>query len=102
MTKQDAKSIEFLRTALVAFGLFCVVNVASYFLRSSGYGVIEVNDGIFRVGFPFVIFERGGIDGHEFFSVSAALGNLLVASVTTALALGIGHAMKRVTRDAES
>ena len=102
MTKQNAKSNRFLRAALIAFGLFCTANVASYFLRSSGYGVIEVNDGIFRVGFPFVMFERGGIDGHEFFSASAALGNFLVASVTAALALGLCHVMKRVTGGAES
>lgn len=79
----------------VSISLFIIANGASYFLRSSGYGVIQVNDGILRVGFPFVMFERGGIDGHELFSASAALGNLFVASITTAFALGIGYLVKR-------
>jgi hypothetical protein len=66
---------------LAAFCLFAVSSLGSYFLRSTGYGLFQVNDGLLQVGFPFLMFDRGGFEGRELFSASAALGNLLVASV---------------------
>lgn len=75
--------------------LFVVANVASYFLRSDGYGLPGVQDGIVRVGCPFLMIERGGFAHREFVSMSAAIGNLFVASITAAFALGLGYFMKR-------
>ena len=80
---------------LTTICLFVVANSASYFIRSDGYGVLGVQDGIVRVGCPFLMLERGGFVHREFVSLSAALGNLFVASITAAFALAISHFMKR-------
>lgn len=80
---------------VASVGLFVVANAASYFLRSDGFGLPGVEDGIVRVGCPFLLMERGGFAHREFLSPSAALGNLFIASVTAAIALGIYYFMKR-------
>jgi hypothetical protein len=41
----------------VAFGASCI---ASYFLRSDGYGLPGAGDGIRRCGFPWVFRQQGG------------------------------------------
>lgn len=82
---------------LATLCLFVVANAASYFLRSDGYGLPGVQDGVVRVGFPFLMMERGGFAHHEFVNLPAALGNLLIASVTAGFALGIGCLMKRAS-----
>jgi hypothetical protein len=64
---------------VVGFGLACFANLLSYFVLSSGYGVIPVNDGVVAIGFPLVMFERGGSDGRDEFYWKAAIGNLLLA-----------------------
>lgn len=61
---------------------FLVINGVSYLVRSDGHGVTKVADGIVQVGFPFLIFEEGGLDYRRHFSLQALLGNLLVAIVT--------------------
>ena len=63
---------------LTTICLFVLANTASYFIRSDGYGVLGVQDGIVRVGCPFLMLERGGFVHREFVSLSAALGNLFV------------------------
>jgi len=73
---------------LVAFGLFLVGNIVSYFLLSDGYGVRQVNDGIIRVGWPFVIFERDGFSYREEFYIKAAALDLVCAIfISTAIAV---------------
>ena len=80
---------------LASVCLFVLANAASYFLRSDGYGLAGVQDGIIRVGCPVLMMERGGFAHREFVSLSAALGNLFIASITAAFALGIAYFMKR-------
>lgn len=80
---------------LTSVCLFVIANGASYFFRSDAFGLPGVQDGIVRVGCPFLMIERGGFAHREFASLSAAMNNLLVASIAAALALGIGYLMKR-------
>jgi hypothetical protein len=80
---------------LASVCLFVIANGASYFLRSDGFGLPGVQDGIVRVGCPFLMMERGGFAHREFVSMSAALGNLIVASLTAALVLGVAYCVKR-------
>jgi hypothetical protein len=80
---------------LIGTIMFLVVCGASYFLRSDGYGVLDYRDGIIRVGFPFVIVERGGQVYREYFSLSAALADLSLALIAAALVFGTGYFAKR-------
>ena len=61
---------------------FLVINGISYFVRSDGYGVTKVEDGIVQVGFPFLIFEEGGFAYRRHFSLQAVFGNLMAATAT--------------------
>ncbi len=83
------------RVFLATLGLACLGNVASYFWFSAGYGVIPVNDGVLAMGFPFVMFERGGYDGREEFYAKAAAGNLLFAICFGALGTTVWYFTKR-------
>jgi hypothetical protein len=80
---------------LASVCLFVIANGASYFFRSDGFGLPGVQDGIVRVGCPFLMIERGGFAHREFVSMSAALGNLFVASIMAAFVLGVVYSMKR-------
>jgi hypothetical protein len=73
-----------LRRSAVAISCiaFLVINGISYFVRSDGYGVRKVEDGIVQVGFPFLIFEEGGFAYRRRFSLQAVFGNLLVTTAT--------------------
>ena len=46
-----------------------LVNGASYFLRSDGFGLATVADGIRRCGFPLLFWESGGFVDHEDFDL---------------------------------
>jgi hypothetical protein len=85
----------FLVWVLASVCLFVIANSASYFLRSDGFGLPGVRDGIVRVGCPFLMMERGGFVHREFVSMAAALGNLFVASIIAALVLGVVYCVKR-------
>ena len=73
-----------------------LANAASYFWLSEGWGITSLNDGLTRVGFPFLIFEKGGIDGRSVFDGHAAIKNSLLAiSIAFAAAL-FTYVMARV------
>jgi hypothetical protein len=80
---------------LATFLLLAVASVISYFLRSDGYGLLEVNDGLIRVGFPFLMFQEGGYGFRREFFWGAALCNLIVPSIAAAFTLGIGYYVNR-------
>ncbi len=75
--------------------LFVIANGVSYIIRSDGYGLPGVQDGIIRIGSPFLMMERGGFAHREFVSLYAALGNLFVASIGATLVLGVGYFRRR-------
>lgn len=83
---------------LASLCLFVVANTASYFLRSDGYGLRDVQDGIVRIGCPFLIIERGGFAHREFVSLSAALGNAVTSLITMGLVLRISCFMKQAAK----
>jgi hypothetical protein len=87
---------------LASVCLFVLANWASYFFRSDGFGLLGVQDGIVRVGCPFLIIEPGGFSHREFLSLSAATSNLLLASIAVAFALGIGDLIKTAIGSAKS
>jgi hypothetical protein len=66
--------------------MFAIVSAISYFTRSDGYGLPGVQDGIIRAGYPFVIFESGGLSPHSSVLVMAAIEDLFVALCATAVA----------------
>ena len=76
---------------LIGIGVACAANAGSYFVLSTGHGVMTVFDGVLRVGCPFVMFEQGGIDGHSDFSWLAVSGNLLVALCFSSLIASFWH-----------
>jgi len=59
------------RIFLCVFALAGIANVLSYFVLSDGFGIRVGNDGIIRAGWPFLVFERGGIDGGTNFILTA-------------------------------
>jgi hypothetical protein len=71
--------------AIASLLLFVTVNGISYFVRSDGYGLLDVNDGIVRIGYPFLMCEHGGFVRREFFSLSAAFGNVLATCAVVAI-----------------
>ena len=75
--------------------LFIIANVISYFSRSDGFGVRGVQDGMIRIGVPYVMIEGGGFAHHETVSLRAALINLLIAATSTAFVLGITYLMNQ-------
>jgi hypothetical protein len=77
--------------------VFGALNAASYFCRSDGYGLPGAQDGIARIGWPFLMMERGGFADREYVSPSAAMGDLLVASIMATFALSCGYLLKRVS-----
>jgi hypothetical protein len=68
-----------LRISVTALLAFMGITGASYFLLSDGHGVSLVADGIKRVGWPFLIFEKGGYIYRREFHLAAALGDFAVA-----------------------
>jgi len=84
--------------ALASLCLFFVANGASYFIRSDGYGIRWVQDGMIRSGWPFLMFETGGFSHHEHVNVFAAVGNMLIAGVTTGIAIGFYRVTNRARR----
>jgi hypothetical protein len=58
---------------------FIGISTASYILFSDGHGFSEVSDGIKRIGWPFMMFERGGLVYRNEFHLAAALGDFAVA-----------------------
>lgn len=80
---------------LTTLCLFVVANATSYFLRSDGYGLPGIRDGVVRVGWPFLMIERGGFSYREFGSPLAAVGNFVVTSITAAIVMVIGYFAKR-------
>lgn len=80
---------------LAVVGICLLANAASFFALSSGYGVLKVNDGIIRVGFPFLMFEEGGFAYRCNFYWKAAAGNLSVALLLGALVSTMWHFMRQ-------
>jgi hypothetical protein len=95
MTDQKPRTALILLIFLATVGLACFVNVVSYFVRSSGYGVLEINDGVIGVGWPFLMFEEGGIDGRHRFYLKAAAANFAVAAGVGALVAGVWYFIAR-------
>ena len=97
--KFAGRSNSHIRRIVVPFcfgvGLVFFANVASYFLLSAGYGVLPINDGVIAIGFPFVIFEQGGLAGREDFYIEGAVGDLLIALFFGALAASVRHFMTK-------
>jgi hypothetical protein len=52
---------------LLTAAIFSLGNGASYFLRSDGFAMGLVQDGLLRCGFPLLFWERGGFGYHEYF-----------------------------------
>jgi hypothetical protein len=75
--------------------LFVIANGSSYFLLSDEFVRPEVQDGIIRLGFPFLFIERGGFAQRDFPSFSAVAFNSLCASIAAVIPLGIGYHMKQ-------
>ena len=76
-------------------GLICCINAGSYFWLSSGCGVFTVYDGIRAFGFPFVVFEEGGLEGRREFYWGAVRSDLLIALAFGILAVLGYHFMNR-------
>jgi hypothetical protein len=74
---------------LLAFG---VANVISYYVRTDMPGAA---DAIRRVGFPFLVWEEGGIAYRYRFSQAALWGDVTVAVCASAAA---GVFVRRVSR----
>ena len=81
---------------LVSVSLSLGSSMVSYFLRSDGFGMPGIQDGIIRVGCPFLMVEVGGFSHREHLSLSAALGNLLVAVLTVTTALAFWRLTRRL------
>jgi hypothetical protein len=79
------------RVFLCVFALAGIANVLSYFVLSDGFGIRVGNDGIIRAGWPFLVFERGGIDGRDEFYPDGALRNLVVAVAIAVVISGAWH-----------
>jgi hypothetical protein len=80
---------------LATVGVACFVNAASYFVRSSGWGVIQINDGVIGIGWPFLMFEEGGFDGRHRFYLKAAVANFAFAVALGALVSTVWYFAKR-------
>jgi hypothetical protein len=85
---------------LASVALFLVVNMASYFLRSDGYGIIKGDDLITRVGCPFLILENGGVAPRRRVSGLAFFGNLGVAFASVIFVGCLVHFLGRAGNDA--
>jgi hypothetical protein len=59
--------------ALLAVG---VANVISYYVRTDAPGA---DDAIRRAGFPFLVWEEGGLSYRHYFSYTALLVNVVAA-----------------------
>ena len=78
----------------ITFAAFRLLNGLSYFVLSDGYGVLKVYDGVVRIGFPFVIFERGGIAYQEYFHADS-LGPNMLCSLMLAGSVSFFHSLTR-------
>jgi len=85
-------------TAWLAVHLFLAISAVSHFIRSDGQGISKVEDGSIRVGYPFLMFERGGFAFHEHISPLAIIGNVLVALAVAAAFVFAGAYVARVRR----
>jgi len=74
---------------LFAFGL---ANVVSYFVRTDGSGAA---DAIRRAGFPFLVWEEGGLSHRHSFSQLALWGDIAVA---IGAGVVVGKMMSKSTR----
>ena len=66
---------------VVMLAVFVTANAASYFIRSDGHGLPGVNDGIRRVGFPFLAWEEGGFAYRHSFSYIAVVADIVFALI---------------------
>lgn len=83
--------------------LFLLITAISYFALSDGYGLPGVEDGLTRVGFPFLFFERGGLAFRSEFSIIAFIGDVLAAFVlTVCVALALQYSAKMMNRPSKS
>ena len=81
---------------LSSIAAFLIINAASYFARSTGYGVQRGwQDGIVQVGFPFLIYESGEFDYRRIFSLKALFGNFLVTTATVFIVSGAAALLAR-------
>ena len=77
--------------------IFVGANTISFFVLSDGYGIQRVADGIIRVGWPLLMFERGGLAFRcEFYGLSA-LGDLAIAAVASGAALFLWRLLRVVS-----
>ena len=89
----EMKQLFFL--ALASLSVFVAASTVSYFVLSDGHGVRLGADGIIRLGLPFMMFERGGIDYRCAFYWRSATGNLAFATASTALVMGFGYLLRQ-------
>ena len=69
------------RIVAISLALFAVVNGLSYVLRSDGFGLPVVHEGIVRCGFPLVFWKKGGWTNLHDFYLLPFLTDALVAFV---------------------
>ena len=81
-------AIVFLLTIL-AFG---VANAISYYVRSDAIGA---EDAIRRAGFPFLVWEEGGVAYRYHFSHGALCGDIIVAVCVGIMAAILASRIKR-------
>ena len=72
------------RIATVTIILFVCINTASFFARTDGHGITHTYDGTTRVGWPALIYERGGYVYHKRVYPVGVLLDLVSAAVFSA------------------
>jgi hypothetical protein len=69
--------------------LFVAISLTSFFALTDGHGVVSWNDGITRVGWPMLMYEKGGIFYRENFYLKAAMVDFSVAALISIIAVWV-------------
>ena len=97
---KDPRHISGLAVFILLMLAAVLANVASYFLLSDRYGVQwGWQDLVVRVGFPFLMFERGGFNGRDNFYVGAAAKNLTIALAIAVVGALVFSVIRRNERE---
>ena len=83
--------------AFASLAIFVSTTLASYVLFSDSFGHPRAQDAVIRVGWPFLMLERGGFVHREFTSVLGFAGNLAVASLLAGGMMGIIWLARRIS-----
>jgi len=87
--------VKIYRAFATVFGACLLVNLGSYFLLSDGFGIHVGQDGMIRVGLPFVFFERGGFSYRSVVYGRSLLLDLLVCMLISIVITAIWRLMAR-------